>query len=350
MQSCFPNRRAALSWALAIWAGGLSAPVAFAQPGPIVTWGSQSGGILAPPAGQFIAVSATDRYALALRPDGTMVAWGLNSPLGDATAQPGTFVSVSAGYEGHNVALRSDGVAVSWGSNTMGQATTPPGTFLVARAGRNSSAGVRTDGSLFVWGQLASYTIPQGTFIDVVPEETWGLAIRTDGTLAAFGNPALAGEVPTGTFTAISIRGCMAAALRTDGTIAVFGYCGNQFPPPPGQFVKLGQSVIGFPSAFRADGSMVVWAYAPSSVVPPPPGRYSAVGMGYEVGFAIAACYANCDGSTGSPALNANDFQCFLNKFAAGDVNANCDASTSPPVLNANDFQCFLNKFAAGCS
>ena len=61
-------------------------------------------------------------------------------------------------------------------------------------------------------------------------------------------------------------------------------------------------------------------------------------------------CYANCDGSTSPPILNANDFQCFLNKYAAGDSTANCDGSTSPPVLNANDFQCFLNAFAAGCS
>jgi hypothetical protein len=64
----------------------------------------------------------------------------------------------------------------------------------------------------------------------------------------------------------------------------------------------------------------------------------------------VAACYANCDGSTAAPVLNANDFQCFLNKFAANDPFANCDGSTANPTLNANDFQCFLNKFAAGCS
>ena len=29
---------------------------------------------------------------------------------------------------------------------------------------------------------------------------------------------------------------------------------------------------------------------------------------------------------------------------------ANCDQSTIAPILNINDFQCFLNKFAAGCS
>ena len=63
-----------------------------------------------------------------------------------------------------------------------------------------------------------------------------------------------------------------------------------------------------------------------------------------------SSCYPNCDGSTAPPILNANDFQCFLNKFAGGDTYANCDGSTAIPVLNANDFQCFLNKYAAGCS
>jgi hypothetical protein len=67
--------------------------------------------------------------------------------------------------------------------------------------------------------------------------------------------------------------------------------------------------------------------------------------------FTIATpCYANCDQSTAPPILNANDFQCFLNKYAAGDTTANCDGSTVPPVLTANDFSCFLNAFAAGCT
>ncbi len=64
----------------------------------------------------------------------------------------------------------------------------------------------------------------------------------------------------------------------------------------------------------------------------------------------IAFCYANCDGSSAAPTLNANDFQCYLNKFAANNPYANCDGSTATPTLNANDFQCFLNKFAAGCT
>jgi hypothetical protein len=77
---------------------------------------------------------------------------------------------------------------------------------------------------------------------------------------------------------------------------------------------------------------------------------FELVGGYWDANKAAAPCYANCDGSTAPPILNANDFQCFLNRFAAGDPYANCDGSTTPPVLNANDFQCFLNSYAAGCS
>jgi hypothetical protein len=57
-------------------------------------------------------------------------------------------------------------------------------------------------------------------------------------------------------------------------------------------------------------------------------------------------CYADCDNNRN---LNANDFACFMTKYAAKDPYANCDVSTQAPAINAADFACFLTKFAAGC-
>ncbi len=71
---------------------------------------------------------------------------------------------------------------------------------------------------------------------------------------------------------------------------------------------------------------------------------------GYDAILWTNSCYANCDGSATPPTLNVNDFNCFINRFAAGDGYANCDGSTTPPVLNTLDFVCFLNAFVAGCS
>jgi hypothetical protein len=60
-------------------------------------------------------------------------------------------------------------------------------------------------------------------------------------------------------------------------------------------------------------------------------------------------CYVNCDESTSVPPLNAGDFTCFLQRFAAGDLYVNCDGSTVQPILNVADFTCFVRRFAAGC-
>ena len=62
-----------------------------------------------------------------------------------------------------------------------------------------------------------------------------------------------------------------------------------------------------------------------------------------------AECYANCDGSSATPALNVLDFNCFLNQFNSGGTYANCDGSTTEPVLTVLDFNCFLNRFNTGC-
>jgi len=78
-------------------------------------------------------------------------------------------------------------------------------------------------------------------------------------------------------------------------------------------------------------------------------GSHNGLAEYWLASIAPAPCYANCDNSTASPVLTANDFQCFLNAFASSAAYANCDESTANPVLTANDFQCFLNKFAAGC-
>jgi hypothetical protein len=59
-------------------------------------------------------------------------------------------------------------------------------------------------------------------------------------------------------------------------------------------------------------------------------------------------CYPNCDGSTASPCLNANDFVCFLNAVAACLPYGDCN-SVGGPCGNGADFICFMNAFASQC-
>jgi uncharacterized delta-60 repeat protein len=82
-----------------------------------------------------VAIAAGYYHSLALRADGTVVAWGdnyygqTNVPAGLTNA-----VAIAAGYY-HSLALRADGTVVAWGKNGSGQTTVPAGlTSAVAIA------------------------------------------------------------------------------------------------------------------------------------------------------------------------------------------------------------------------
>lgn len=69
-----------------------------------------------------------------------------------------------------------------------------------------------------------------------------------------------------------------------------------------------------------------LWMSDPSMAVSDPAfivfnqnsGAFAAAFAWADARYGRPLCYANCDGSTGSPLLTANDFQCFINRFAGG--------------------------------
>jgi alpha-tubulin suppressor-like RCC1 family protein len=80
-----------------------------------------------------VAIAAGDNHSLALKSNGTVVAWGSNSngQIGDnssgnnrlvPTAVSGvTTVAAVAGGQNHSLALKTDGTLVAWGNNGTGQ-------------------------------------------------------------------------------------------------------------------------------------------------------------------------------------------------------------------------------------
>jgi len=140
------------------------------------------------------SVSAGNRHTLAIRPDGTLWAWGNNSSgqLGDGTTttrlspvQIGTatnWASVAIGSGGHHtLAIRTDGTLWAWGenmTNQLGDGTTtdrfsPVGIGAAtnwesvvagtAGIGIGHTVAIRTDGTLWAWGANSSGQLGDGT-------------------------------------------------------------------------------------------------------------------------------------------------------------------------------------------
>src|SRR6267142_5249197 len=91
-------------------------------PGYVVSWGIQ----VIPnviPGTRFTKIAAGDGHSLALKSNGTVVAWGYNSS-GQSTVRVGLggVVAIAAGG-GHSLALKSAGTVVAWGVNRYGEST-----------------------------------------------------------------------------------------------------------------------------------------------------------------------------------------------------------------------------------
>lgn len=94
----------------------------------LVGWGDNRFNQASPPDIRDITqVAAGSHHNVALRSDGTVIAWGSNWT-GQADVPEGLtdVVQVAAGSK-HTVALRGDGTVVAWGANLEGQTDVPEG-------------------------------------------------------------------------------------------------------------------------------------------------------------------------------------------------------------------------------
>jgi alpha-tubulin suppressor-like RCC1 family protein len=147
----------------------------------IPTWVSSITGVT--------AIAAGDNSTYALKTDGTVWAWGANSSgqLGDGTqtdrVSPVTVsgltnvIAIAAG-KSHAIALKGDGTVWTWGANAYGQlgdnttttrttpiqVTTLSTSVVAISAHGNNSHAVKTDGTLWSWGDNYWYAVGDGTF------------------------------------------------------------------------------------------------------------------------------------------------------------------------------------------
>lgn len=174
-------------------------------------------------------------HLLAIRPDGTVAAWG--TPLNGATNVPPDLSNVVAvaGGKYFSVALRSDGTAVAWGLNNYGQTNVPASATNLSAisAGVEHVLGLRSNGTLVAWGNNANSRtdIPVGlnNVVAISAGHAHNVALKSDGTAVAWGLNAVNPPYLTN-LIAIAANTNKSFGLHPDSTV-ISWMNGNQTPP-----------------------------------------------------------------------------------------------------------------------
>jgi hypothetical protein len=208
--------------------------------GTVVAWGDDSAGQcdLPPALTGVLAIAAGGYHSLAINADRTVAAWGADdSGQSDVPAGLANVIAISAGTL-HSLALRRDGAVVGWGDNTWGQTNIPSGlsNVVAIAAGDGHSLAVKADGTVLAWGENTDadghYTgqavVPLGLadVIGLAAGDYHSLAFRADGTVAAWGaNSQGQCNVPAGLSNVVALAGggAHSLALIADGTMAAWG-------------------------------------------------------------------------------------------------------------------------------
>jgi len=168
-------------------AAGRAYSLALKQDGSIVAWGDleltvwEEGQLTPPPGNDYVAIAAGDFFSAALKQDGSIVAWGRDN-YAQASRPPrgNDYVAIAVGGQ-HGVALKQDGSLAGWGRWNYDQDLPPEGNDYVAiAAGDDHSLALKQDGSIVGWGRndRGQATPPAGNnYVAIAAGEDYSLAI-----------------------------------------------------------------------------------------------------------------------------------------------------------------------------
>ena len=238
-------------------------------------------------------VSGGGFHTAAIKTDGTLWLWGANGAgqLGDGTTSPksspvqtisgGTNWSQVATGNRHTAAIKTDGTLWLWGSNCTGQ--------LGDNTGSSKCSPVQTIAGGNNWKQVDASIEDNGN-VSCPLTYTWNFtaAVKTDGTLWTWGNN-FSGQLGDGTtikrsspvqtiaggtnWKQVSLGMCHAAAIKTDGSLWSWGEncCGQLGNNTIASRSSPVQTIAGgtnwkqvsaggyFSSAIKTDGTLWIW-------------------------------------------------------------------------------------------
>ena len=255
-------------------AAGHEHSLAIKEDGTVVAWGKNDYNQCDVPSGlkDVVAIRAGRRNSLALKEDGTVVAWGWDEyNVCDVPSGLNDVVAIEAGGS-FSLALKEDGTVVAWGYNYDGQCDVPSGLkhVVAIEAGDAHSLALKEDGTVVAWGDNTYWQcdVPSG-LKDVVAIEGGSyhsLALKEDGTIVVLGMTDY--DVPSGLKDVVAITAGYCAeigyhnlALKEDGSVVAWGgndY--NQSDVPIGlKDVIAIEAGDGHSLALKEDGTVVAW-------------------------------------------------------------------------------------------
>lgn len=194
--------------------------------------------------GNVVAVAAGYRHTVALRQDGTVIAWGV-SFLGQTNVPAGlsNVVAIAAG-DNHSIALKADGSLVAWGDYGYGQGGVPAGlsNVLAIASGPKYNLALKTDGTVVGWGDNTSgqTDLPDGlTGVQAVFAGHFnGFALKSDGTLVQWGSGPVWKRngvdtellVSGSNVTSVAAAGFNGWSLNGGGTVVSHGFSDGSAP------------------------------------------------------------------------------------------------------------------------
>jgi len=213
-------------------AGGTAGhTLALRADGTVIAWGSSGAQTNVPTAAtNMVAIAAGGLHSLALRANGTVMGWG-STPGAFVPAGLSNVIAIAAGSQ-HSLALRADGKVFAWGYNGSGQTSVPtiPIEVVAIGAGANHSLAVCSDGTVAAWGMGydGQINVPFNAtnMVAVAGGLQNSLALRANGTVLNWGTNkisltnAIAGLKNA---TGIGAGDSYYVALRADGTVLAWG-------------------------------------------------------------------------------------------------------------------------------
>lgn len=260
---------------VAALAAGSTFSLALKHDGTVVAWGSSPATNVPPNLTNAVAIGAGSSQALAVRANGTVVAWGSGTET-NVPATVSNIVSVTGNVR-HSLALRREGIPVEWATTSF---HTPPTKLTSIADGNLFSIAGRSDGRVVQWGSNLAGAPGKGSSepifvpgisnaVSVAAGYWTGFALKSDGRVVAWGSSQVQTNVPasltnvaaiaaSGVYQESFLGRCL--ALRSNGLVVAWGdssYGHTNIPSGLSNVVAIAMGG-GHNLALVSDGSPVV--------------------------------------------------------------------------------------------